>query len=224
MRKSLLLPLLTGLAVLAGCSSDEPETVLSTGWLGTITGYEQVAGNERTGVYIEKATEAAPALTAVYIASAEVTAAPGSNLASINEGDFDEIRRLLHRAVEQAVADTAEIRTQPGPATYSLRIVLSNLSVQHADGQVRPGQRSATRFGFERAAIEAELRDGPSNKKRAVMVVRPDAPQQGARILWPELPERIQALAARFAARLATAKEALSKTPLLKAPRTEDGK
>lgn len=212
------------LALLASCSSGDDRLSVKTGWLGSLGDYERASGDGAAGVFVRPSIDAAADLEAAWLAPVEITLAPGSDINSIDAADFDDIRAGLTAIIGEAVRPVVPLRTRPGPETYELRVALTGFSIILADRRTISPGREDFRFGFAGAAIEAELREGRTNLRRAVIIL-PAAPVLGTDAAqgrdedrWSDLPARFRSIAAAFRADLETAKQAIAEVRTLPAP------
>ncbi|MEX2455538.1 MAG: hypothetical protein WD470_12585 [Rhodospirillaceae bacterium] len=212
------------IAVLASCSSGDDRLSVRTGWLGSLGDYERASGEGISGVFVLAATHPAAALESARLAPVEITLAPGSDTGSIDAADFDEIRAGLAAILGEAIRPAVALRDRAGPDTYELRIALTGLSIKLVDRRTISPGREDFRFGFAGTALEAELREGSTNLRRAVIVlpaapaVGTDAAQGRDEVRWGDLPARFRSIAAAFRADLETAKQAIADVQTLPAP------
>lgn len=197
---------------LSGCSSDGDEPVFRSGWLGPLISLESATGQGAEGVYVRRGEAPNPPLDSVYLASVEVTVAPGSNLAAIDADDARSMRELLEGRVRSMLED--RLRLAPGrrPSSYTMRVALTNVMVRRAPDSGLRVDREDLRFGFDGAAIESELRDGRGNTRRAATFARLEhGVAEGDR--WVELEGRFDAIARRLAGQIDAARKALAAPP-----------
>lgn len=205
-------------ALLASCSSGEKKPDVTTGWLGELTAYKRVSGKDAAGVFVRASDAAAKPLDAVRFAPVEITVAANSDYYSVAPAHLAEMRDSLAGILKDAIGPVVPIRAATAPDTYTLRIALTNLTIKQSNRQSTVARREDYRFGFDGASIEAELRDGSTNMRRAVILTPVAgagrrAARDAERDRWADLAGRFRTAAAAFRADLEIAKQALAKLP-----------
>lgn len=198
--------------LLAGCSSDADRPVFRSGWLGPLASLESVPGGGTEGVYVHRGKDGNPPLDSVYLASVQVTVAPGSNLAAIDADDARAMREMLEARIRTLLDDRFRLTEGRRPSGYTLRVALTNVMVRRARDSGLRIDREDLRFGFAGATIESELRDGRANARRAATFARlSGSSADGER--WAEIGSHFDAAVARLAEQLGTARTALAAPP-----------
>ena len=214
----LRIPLISALAFLAACSSGDDKLDLSTGWLGSLSEYRHATGDGVDGTFVRPSVDPATPLESAFLLPVEITVDPRSDFSAISPREFDELRTVVASALRAAAGKVVTLRAGPGPQTYNLRIALTNLRLNLVDDRALRPDREDFRFGFADAAIEAELREGGTNFRRAILIARPEGNASTGTAGWSGVPDRIEALADAFRRELETAKEAISKLETLPPP------
>lgn len=218
----LRIPLISAVALVAACSSGEDKLDLSTGWLGSLSEYQRATGEGAEGTFVRPTVDPAAPLEGAFLLPVEVTVDPRSDFSAISPREFDELRTVVASALRAATREVVTLRAGPGPQTYNLRIALTNLRLNLVDDRaLRPG-REDFRFGFAGAAIEAELREGGTNFRRAILIARPAGNASPGATGWSGVPDRLEALADAFRRELAAAKEAIAKLKSLPPPQSPE--
>ena len=203
------------LTLLAACSSRDETPVLTTGWLGTLAGFERVSEEVASRVYVRRSDKEMPSIATIYIEQVTISVAPGSNLAIINPDHIAELRQMLTETIRKAVGVKFRIATERTRDSHMLRAALTNVIVDRTGGFAEITPQSALRFGFGIAALESVIREPGTNARRVATVGRP-SDANGSRKTpdsWPDIPKRLTSLADQLADQIAAARDALAATP-----------
>lgn len=212
-------------ALVTGCSSsDDNRPTARTGWLGHLSTLERVAGTKGSneGVFIHRAADAAVKVETVFLSPVDVTLAAGSDLQTIEPSDIETLRELFASSVRSALKDKVEFVSRPESGSYTMRVALTHVRVGRTKRLGGSDRRVHLRFVLSSAAIQSELRDGATNKRRVATIATGviDKEQPANPVNWDEAVAKFDEYTALLAVQLDTAFTALSVPP----PPSKDAK